>query len=85
MVQLKIRTNFVHLKFNFAGPSLSDCLKENCELKGGLVVKGTFNYVSYVRNNFFLFIDYLEIFGCRNKISFEFKLSQVQAEIFYPM
>lgn len=45
MVQLKIQTNFVNLKFQLAGPSLSDCL-ESGGLKSGLAVKGIVKCVS---------------------------------------
>lgn len=53
MVQLKIQTNFVNLKFNIAGPSLSDCLETNLELKSGLAIKGTVNNVSLKAENCF--------------------------------
>lgn len=46
MVQLKIQTNFVNLKFKLAGPSLSDCLESGGGLKSGLAIKGNVKCVS---------------------------------------
>lgn len=50
MVQLKIQTNFIKLKFSFRESSLSDCLDVNYIQPSGLAIKGTLKYVSNKSN-----------------------------------
>jgi hypothetical protein len=60
MVQLKIHTNFVNLKFSIAGPSLGDCLERNGGLKSGLAIKGTVKYVSNWASNRLLALNFVK-------------------------
>lgn len=46
MVQLKIQTNFVKLKFEITSPSLSDCLDNGGLFNSRLLMKGTTKCVS---------------------------------------
>lgn len=46
MVQLKIQTNFVKIKFEIAAPSMSDCLENGNLINNGLAMKGAIKSVS---------------------------------------
>lgn len=53
MVQLKIQTNFVRLKFLLKEPSLSDCLDRSSSQRSGLVIKGTLKCVSEKKRDYY--------------------------------